>query len=205
MFSPLLLLIQGCSNSAHSTKDPSNAQQVSISTNQAPLQNITAESIEADSLANQNNFSDEKQAWFNSENWDYYGNGMANNVGWNDTTNQGDLNLVARYSNDPTNCHDEFTITGPFYSNRISGIFTVNGQDVHFKYMHKLNEHSQMYRPTNPKGLEFLLGEFTKQQPVTIQSDIGTVATFPSKGFNDAKQAIHTECLAKLQRERNAL
>ncbi|CAM2895147.1 hypothetical protein [Vibrio rarus] len=184
----LLLLIQGCA-ATHSPTDAS--QSTSGAVLEAPTTNTT--------------FSDEKIAWLASEQWSYHGNGLVNNIGWNDRSHKGDTNLVARYSTDPTTCQGTLFITGPFYGNRISGIFNVNGQDVHFKFVSKANANARMYRAKNSEGREFLLKQFATQSPVIIQSDIGTIATFPSTGFNDARQVIDQECAIKLQREKNAL
>ncbi|GAD91098.1 hypothetical protein VHA01S_068_00060 [Vibrio halioticoli NBRC 102217] len=203
LIASLLLLVQGCSstqstpaannpivNGHHSIDAASNSKQSQLT------QNNTIQNSE---------FSEEKQAWFDSEKWNYHGDGMVKNVGWNDLAHRGDLNFVASYSANPDDCAPQMYITGPFYSNRISGIFNVNGQDVHFKYVHKVNDQARMYRAKNPKGQEFLIHEFQQGTPVTIKSDIGTTATFPSQGFKQAKIALDKECLVKLQRERNAL
>ncbi|GEA52232.1 hypothetical protein VIN01S_30360 [Vibrio inusitatus NBRC 102082] len=192
----MLIITQGCSTTAITSQqdtfepEQSEAQQPQV---------VTETNSEFST------FSDEKQAWLASEEWSYHGNGLAKNVGWNDQTHSGDLNFTAGYSNNPSNCTGELFITGPFYSNRISGIFNVNGQDVHFKYVNKINDNARLYRPKNPAGLEFVLSEFGKGEPVIIKSDIGMIATFPSNGFEDAKRAIDKECIAKMTRDKNAL
>ncbi|GEA60706.1 hypothetical protein [Vibrio comitans] len=192
----LLAVTQGCSSTAITSEEntttsaQSESQQTQVTTEAASLQNT---------------FSDEKQAWLASEEWNYHGNGLAKNVGWNDQTHKGDLDFAAGYSTNPSNCEGELFVTGAFYSNRISGIFNVNGQDVHFKYVDKINDNTRLYRPKNPAGLAFMLDEFGKGKPVVIKSDIGMVATFPSSGFTDAKLAIDRECVVKMTRDKNAL
>ncbi|MEZ9509929.1 hypothetical protein AB4177_02100 [Vibrio breoganii] len=192
----MLVITQGCTSTAI-TSEADTATPV-----QSEIQQPQA-SIETDSQLNR--FSDEKQAWLASEEWSYHGNGLAKNVGWNDQTHKGDLDYAAGYSTDPSNCAGELFVTGAFYSNRISGIFNVNGQDVHFKYVDKVNDNARLYRPKNPAGLAFVLSEFGKGKPVVIKSDIGMVATFPSNGFSEAKLAIDEECTAKMTRDKNAL
>ncbi|MPW37878.1 hypothetical protein [Vibrio sp. B1Z05] len=203
LIASLLLLVQGCSStqSVPSANDSiaNDHQSIDEASNTAQTQPIQKNTIQNPE------FSEEKQAWFDSEKWNYHGDGMVKNVGWNDLAHKGDLNFVASYSANPNDCHAQLYITGPFYSNRISGIFNVNGQDVHFKYVHKVNDNTRMYRAKNPKGQEFLIDQFQQGTPVIIKSDIGTTATFPSQGFKQAKVALDKECLVKLQREHNAL
>ncbi|OBT09382.1 hypothetical protein A9264_08920 [Vibrio sp. UCD-FRSSP16_10] len=202
----LLLLVQGCSSTLHTPNDSqletNTDQQAQIDQTNSQTDSLLITQHKVNSPAS---FSDEKQAWLASEQWNYHGTGTVKNVGWNEQQQKGDLNYMATYSNNPTDCEGEVFITGPFYSNRISGIFNVNGQDVHFKYVSKVNRNTRTYRAKNPAGKAFLLNALSQQQPVVITSDMNITGTFPTKGFTQAKLAIDKECKIKLERDSNAL
>ncbi|GEM79321.1 hypothetical protein [Vibrio superstes] len=192
LLSSTLIVIQGCTSNSVTEPviQPTNAQVQ----NQKPTSSIDIAK-----------FSEEKRAWLASEAWSYHGNGLTRNIGWNDQMQKGDLDFVASYNAGQTQCQGEIYIAGPLYGNRISGILNINGQDVHFKYVSKVNDKARLYQPKNPAGLSFLLAEFEKGNPVVVKSDIGVSATFPSTDFKEAKQAIDSECQAKILRDKNAL